>query len=224
MYRVAAGFLAVGFLAVTVAVSSGAAGSTVAPQERAQARQALLVLSDFPKGWTSTPSSSSDSSLNSSPGITANAQMARCLGVSPSSFQYKPPQVQSPTFTDPAGTVNVGNSILVFRSTSFAHNEYAALASPKAAGCLQAQLEGQESTGTTFGPPPRFSLEKLPGPKGTVSFEISSPLQGTMGLSLVFSFFSHQQFGDLVVAFSYRSGTNVHPLAQRLLDVAHSRL
>ena len=150
--------------------------------------------------------------------------MARCLGVSPSSFESNPPQVQSPTFTDLGDTVIAENSILVFRSTSFALNEYAALTSPKAAGCLVTQIERQQTTGTTIAPPPHISFEKLPAAKGAVSFGLSAPLAGSISLSLVFSFFTHQQFGDVVAAFSYRSGTNVQPLAQRLLNVARSRL
>jgi hypothetical protein len=223
MHRVAAGFLAAGLLAVTLAVSSGAAGSAVSPREKAQARQALLVLSDFPKGWKSAPNvnfSTSD--------IGGDVHMARCLGVSPSSLEFNPPEVQSPTFTDLAGEAFVEDSILVFRSTSFARNEYASLTSPKTASCLQAQVAAQESTVTTLAPPPHVSLEKLPAPKGSVSYAVSyappGSENGSASPALVISFFTHGQFGDLVTAASVGTGTDVRPLAQRLLNVARSRL
>jgi hypothetical protein len=124
MHRVAAALLAAGMLAGTLAGSPGAAGSGVTPQEKAQARQALLVLSDFPKGRRSSPNSSS----------------------------------------------------------------------------------------------------KLPGPKGFAAFELSSSGDGAFGQGFVSCFFFYKQFGDVVAAFSLSPGTNVQPLAQRLLNVARSRL
>jgi hypothetical protein len=227
MHRVAAGFLAAGFLAGgflggTLAASSGAAGaagSAATPQEKAQARQALLVLSDFPKGWKSSPNQSS-----SSQSVAADAQLARCLGVSSSSFQSNPPEVQSPTFTAVAGEVIVQNSIVVFRTTSFARNEYAAFTSPKFGGCLASLEESPGSTSTTLAPTPHVSFVKLPAPKGAVSYGYSGSLNGLGSVSLVFSFFTHEQFGDVVTTASYGSGTNVQPLAQRLLNTARSRL
>ena len=224
MHRVAAGLLAAGILVGTLASSAGAVGLSVTSQEKAQARQALLVLSDFPKGWTSSPNSSSTTSLSASPGVGANAQMARCLGVSPSLFESNPAQVQSPTFTDSGGKVLAFNSIAIFRSTSFAHNASAALSSPKAARCLAAQEDGQGSIGATGAPPPKVSLKKLHGPKGTVSFELSSSGGLGFGHAFVSFFFFHKQFGDAVAALSFSSGTNVQQLAQRLLSVAHARL
>jgi hypothetical protein len=218
----AAGFLAAGFLAGTLAISSGAAGaagSAATPQEKAQARQALLVHSDLPKGWKSSSNQSSSSQSDE-----ANAQMARCLGVPSSSFQSNPPQVQSPTFTGDADEIIVQNSITIFRSTSFARNEYAAFTNPKFGGCLLALQAGKGSTGTTLATPPHISFVRLPAPKGAASYGYSGSLNGVGNVALVFSFFTHGRFGDEVTTASYGSGTNVQPLAQRLLNVARSRL
>jgi hypothetical protein len=139
-------------------------------------------------------------------------------------MEFNPPQVQGPTFTDLAGKVTVFNSVLVFRSPSVARNEAAVLTNPKAPGCLKAQMASQASTGTTLVPPPNVSLKELPSPKGTVSLEVSGSVGLSGSVKEEVAFFTHAQFAEVISAFSSGSGTNVHTLTQRLLNVARSRL
>jgi hypothetical protein len=200
---------------------AAASNSGVTAGERAQARAALLVLSDLPHGWVSSNLFSGSSNSSSNNDVATNPQLARCLGIAPSSVEFNPAQVQSPTFEYKPSKEIVENTIEVFRSAALAHNLYAAFTSPKAPSCLEREETGQPTTGTTLVPPPHVSFTRLPSPKGTVALGFSSTLFGGVELT----FFTHAQFGDAIVFTSFGSKTPAFAsLARHLLATERSRL
>lgn len=186
------------------------------PAERAQAKQVLLVLSDLPHGWSSTLNTSG-SVTNS---ITDVAQTARCLGIAPSSIQANPPEIQSPSFGGGSNKVFADNSILVFRSATFAHSFYAAFTNPNALRCFSAA--NQPSTGATV-LTPHLAFARLSSPKGTVALTLSTGVSGQANLRAVFTFFVHGQYCDATSLFEYDSNYALDPLAQHLLGIERSR-
>src|SRR5271163_2767808 len=103
--------LTTGILIVTLVMSSAAVASgapSTGGSSLTQARKALLVLSDLPKGWTSVQSSSANNSA-----FPGESQLAACIGVSASVIQKNPPSVNSPTFSN--GTLSADDEVEVFR-------------------------------------------------------------------------------------------------------------
>jgi hypothetical protein len=217
VHRVAAGLLAVGLSVGTFAASAGAAGSGMTPGERTQAKNALLVLSDLPHGWTS--GANGEFSV-SSQDIGANQQVARCVGVSPATIEFNPPEVQSPTFGDSSRREVVENTILVFHSASSAHQMYTAFTSPKFPACLSDTAD-HATTGTA---PPSVSYTRTASPQGTVAYRASGSGLGAIFGDIVLSFFVHGQYGDASFVWNLGSRASVQPLALHLLGVERSRL
>jgi hypothetical protein len=114
----------------------------------AQAKKGLLVLSDMPKGWTSSKSEN-----NNSP-TPAAAQLARCLGVPTSVVTSNPPTAYSRTFTSKNGVESVFDDVAVYSSARAARVDYDSGTDPKAPACLTANFNGpgRAQIASSFGP------------------------------------------------------------------------
>lgn len=113
--------------------SSGAfASNRVADQAASTA--AVLKLSDFPTGWTSS-ARSQDPSV---PGV--DRQLAQCLHVSVALLnQSDPSNVDSPDFNDANGAT-VDDSVSFAPSTSDSQKAFTALSQPQVPQCLSSAL------------------------------------------------------------------------------------
>jgi hypothetical protein len=109
---------------------SGAASANTASRKAdvALARKALVVLSDFPSGWTTTPYSNS----GGSPGLK---QIAACLHVPVSVVNYNAPEANSPNFNDNALNLQIQDSVDVFPNLKIATQQFDLL-SGKSLGCV----------------------------------------------------------------------------------------
>jgi hypothetical protein len=231
---VAAGVL--GTAAMGLLASPAGAGTGASAAATAQAHKALLVLSDLPAGWTSTPSSSSGSGSGSVSGGFAGAppQLATCLGVPRQIVQFLPPEINSAQMSDQGGTLQFQDTISIFPSTKFAQEEYAAVSSHKAAGCLRSLLNselggssgtsGSSGSGTKAG---GLSVTKTTSPKGTTAFDLDMSLtgQGTSRPTRTeLILFVHGQLVDTLDFTGYGSSAPPQSLVQHLISLARSRL
>ncbi|MGO8825883.1 MAG: hypothetical protein ACLQU9_11675 [Acidimicrobiales bacterium] len=90
-------------------------GKRTRGSDAAEARKALLVLSDLPAGWTVSPSpNGGGSSFTGAPGL------ASCIGVPAQIVGALPPEINSGQMSDKSGTVQVQQSISIFPSARFA--------------------------------------------------------------------------------------------------------
>ena len=139
--------------------SAGESGRTsgslpVSPQAAAEGKDALLQLSDLPAGWGS----------DATPGTPArvspwSAPLARCIGVSERTAALAPTKVESPDFTSANKELAVEDSVSVYPSATAAQAEFAAMAEPRTADCmnalagptLEASMQRAAATGTTIG-------------------------------------------------------------------------
>jgi hypothetical protein len=110
---------------------SVAASATTASRKAdvALARKALVMLSDFPSGWTTTPYSNS----GGTPGLT---QIAACLHVPKSVVNYNPPEANSPNFNDNALDYQVQDSVDVFPNVKTATKQFELFASSRSLSCF----------------------------------------------------------------------------------------
>ena len=135
---------------VGAAVRSGSGSSQLA-----QARKALLVLSDMPSGWSTTKAPNNPYST------TGDAQIAHCIGVAESLISENPPSVNSPEFENRGGALTVNDNVTVFPSAKNALAELGTVANEKMAGCMTAlaqgplknKLLGKPPAGVTYGTP-----------------------------------------------------------------------
>lgn len=137
--------------AVVLGVPAGAtarSGSGSGSGELAQARRALLVLSDMPAGWVSTKAPNNPNST------VGDTQLAHCLGVATSLITENPPSVNSPQFQNKTGSLTVNDNITVFPSAKNALAELHTVAGKKTAGCLTALAQGPLKN-KLFGKPPK---------------------------------------------------------------------
>jgi hypothetical protein len=119
---------------------SGGAGASKA-SDKAQAKKALLVLSDLPKGWTSTKTAASTG--GAFPGAS---QLASCIGVPSSIITANRPTADSPEFTNQAKSEAVDDSVTVFSSAKEAQAQYTALSSIKTPACMATLMNGTQKT------------------------------------------------------------------------------
>lgn len=149
---------AIGAIAVTI-VPGAVAGTAMRPGsssgELAQARRALLVLSDMPSGWVRAKAPNN-------PNITVgDAQLAHCIGVAESLITENPPSVDSPQFQNKSGSLTVNDNVTVFPSAKNALAELGTVSNKKTPGCmtvlaqgpLKDQLVGKPPKGVTYGTP-----------------------------------------------------------------------
>lgn len=114
-------------------VSSGPAGGSSSGTSLSAARHELLVLSDFPKGWTTSASG------NGSGGVSKNlgdAQIAQCLGVSTSLIEYNPPNVSSPEFDYKRFDWSVTEDLNVFPNSRVASEQFDLYAETRTPACF----------------------------------------------------------------------------------------
>jgi hypothetical protein len=213
--RAAAVGLTVALCTVTTASLAGASGS-----QTAQARKALVVLSDLPAGWTSSPSTSSGGG-----NFTGAPQLARCIGVPTQLIVSAPPKVDSPQFQDKSGTQVVQDAISIYPSAKYAQQEFAAVSSRKTPACIGELFNGASVTGgasTTS-----TSVKRIASPKGTAAFRIDTTVKsqgaGSMPAHLELLFLVHGQLGDALALVGAGTAPSA-ALAQHLLAVARSRL
>ncbi len=111
------------------------------------AKSALLVLSDMPRGWTSTKSSNGNSAF---PGA---AQLASCIGVPTSVITDNPPGASSPDFNSKNQQLIVDDSVSIYPSAKAAQADFSSLADAKTPSCLTAALNGPAKSAleTSFG-------------------------------------------------------------------------
>ncbi len=124
--------------ALAVGTLEGTAGATSHSSTRiTTAKKALLVLSDMPKGWTSSKSSSN----NNAP-FPGAAELARCIGVPTSVITYNAPSVSSPEFDSKNQQLSVQDSVQVYPSARAAQADFASLANAKTPECMTSDLNG----------------------------------------------------------------------------------
>ena len=133
--------------ALVLAVALGACGSDDSaaddPRTEAQlaadreaAAKAVLVLDDFPDGWTSEPFEEDPDDPNA-PDV--EAEMAECLGVDESEFDDSLVNVDSDTFLLDAAEVD--SDVSMAPTLAEADREVEVLTRPEARGCFEAGFE-----------------------------------------------------------------------------------
>jgi hypothetical protein len=137
--RLFVGTLAGGLVVVLLASTADGAPSAQTRAELAQAKKSLLVLSDMPKTWTASKSSS-----NSSPTPDA-AELASCLGVPLKVVNDTPPTVSSNAFNSKEDLESVQDSIEVFPTAKAAQADLAVAGSPKAPKCFTEAFNSNEA-------------------------------------------------------------------------------
>jgi hypothetical protein len=121
--------------------------ASAAPAPLANAKKALLRLSDMPKGWTASASSSDNSSF---PGA---AKLAGCIGIPLHVLTTNPPSVSSPTFNSANQLLSIGDSVSTYPSAAAAATDFAALANSKTPACFASDLNGpgKKALSASFG-------------------------------------------------------------------------
>jgi hypothetical protein len=125
-----------GLLAVVVCEGTASAAKTSASPQLPKAKKSLLVLSDMPKGWTSSKIGNSNSPF---PGA---AQLAACIGVPTSVITYNAPSVNSPDFDSKSKLLSVGDSVQIYQSAKAAQADFSSIANAKTPRCMTSDLNG----------------------------------------------------------------------------------
>jgi hypothetical protein len=164
----AAGTLLLG-LAVTVGVTTtGPAGaakvSAKVKAEEHQAKKDLLVLSDLPKGWTSSSSSSGGGG-----NIPGEAQFAACIDAPESVFNANVPTVYSPEFTSKNQLETASDKVTIRPSATAAQKNVNALSNAKSPNCMA----------NVFNGPARAALQKSFGTGAVMGTVTASRLPAT---------------------------------------------
>jgi hypothetical protein len=193
--------LAVGGL--TAGAVSASAGAAPTAKEKAQAKSALVSLSDLPHGWTSSavPSTSA-----SGTGFTGGPQLARCLGVPTKLVTANPPKELSPLFSNPGGSELVQDTISIYPSAAY----------------IAAELNGAGGGSASE----RATVTRLTSPKGTAEFALDDTVSNGSGkptpTSTEIVYFVHGQYGTGLDVET--SGTQPPAaLTAQLLTVARAR-
>jgi hypothetical protein len=124
-------------VALCVLVGTPGMASAHGSPELAKAKKALFVLSDMPKGWTS-----SSSSNNNNQPFPDSAQLAACLGIPTRVINYNAPAVYSRSFTNKDQDLTVGDSVQVYPSVKAARQDFAVYAGAKTPHCMTTDLNG----------------------------------------------------------------------------------
>jgi hypothetical protein len=103
--------------------------------DQADAEAALLVLADFPTGWSETPESDTEAQQN------VQAQIAECAGAEePRAVDFGGASAETGTFTSPADE-SVEHTVGVAGSASEAEERMKGLAAPDFATCVHGVYE-----------------------------------------------------------------------------------
>lgn len=215
--------LALGLLAGSAGPSTGAIAAQ-ASSLNAQAKLALLVKSDLPKGWTAPKGSGNQNDL------PASSQLAQCAGIALSLLEENPRQVFSPDFASKDQSLEVDDIISEFSSVADAKAQFAAMANPKTSSCLNQLATSDKSLflgtvpkGTTVG-----AITITPGPAigGTASFTTHIPIR-SQGVSFTATstevVFVHDRLGQQLIFYGYGPLFPVS-LERHLISVAQHRL
>jgi hypothetical protein len=149
------------FIIAAVAAPTGAGAAThslaVTSSEWAQAKKALLVLSDMPKGWSSAKSIITGSyygaGRSSSVENSTNSTLASCIGDT-AVFDQTPPSITSPQFQNKDQSFRINDDVSVFPSAKNASQELGVFANPKTPECLNTIYKGPLGS-KLLGPPPK---------------------------------------------------------------------
>ncbi|HEY6471513.1 MAG TPA: hypothetical protein VIY26_01390 [Acidimicrobiales bacterium] len=209
--------MAVGGLAAGAV--SGSAGAAATAKEKAQAKSALVSLTDLPHGWTASPLPSTSASGT---GFTGGPELARCLGVPTKLVTSNPPKELSPLYSNPGGSELVQDTISIYPSAAYAHAVFAAVSSHKSAGCIAAELNSAGATSASD----RATVTRVTSPKGTAAFTLDATVTGEGSkptpTSTEIVYFVHGQYGTgLDVETS--GMTPPTALTAQLLSVARAR-
>jgi len=94
------------------AVPAGASGTSAKVKtQEAQAKQALIVHSDFPSGWSVQGSVTTSDSTGGSANFPGGDQLIGCLGLSHYLANLATPTANSPTFSTKQGLDTVQDSV-----------------------------------------------------------------------------------------------------------------
>ena len=134
---------------VPATTSTVATTSTTTVGDQAKAMTELLLLTDLPAGWTSTPDS--DASDNGGLGNDGEAQLAACLGVSASRLDANPPEADSPEFTSANQAETVDDEVEVFPTAAAAASDFSIFDLPETPHCLSQLFNGPFKSDITSG-------------------------------------------------------------------------
>jgi hypothetical protein len=149
-HSIAAALALVATTALAADVPAGASSRSAAV---AEARAALILMSYFPAGWTTSPSDNSNSTLG-------DAQVAACLGVPVAVINYSPPSAYSPDFNHNSTAVSASDQVSVFPNEKTAKQEFDLFSSARTPVCfaktinspsIKRAFEKQIGTGTKIG-------------------------------------------------------------------------
>jgi len=227
--RWGAALTALGLVAGAVApgVAAGAVRSGSASGERAQARKALLVLTDMPSGWRSTKAPNNPSTT------TGDTELAHCIGVAVSLIRENPPSVSSPEFENTSGSLTVTDNVTVFPSARNALAELGTTANKKTPGCLtmlaqgplKGQLFGTPPKGVTYGSPLVSATDPMAFPS-TAGYSMSVPAVtrgGTENITVTQLFAVKGRLGQQMVFTSFGPSFPI-PTEQHIATAAVDRL
>jgi hypothetical protein len=203
------------------------AASTASKPQLAQARHALLVLSDMPSGWVTAKNTNSNSDVG-------NAQLARCIGVAESLISENPPSVNSPQFQNRDATLTVDDNVTVFPSTKNAAAELAIARNAKTPACmtqiasgpLKPKLFGKLPKGVTIGTPLVSPTASSAFGPGTAGYSLSVPVTThgeTLNLTTTQLYAVKGRLGQQVTFTSVGTPFSI-PQEQRIMTAAVGRL
>jgi len=218
-------------LAVFFFEGTASATNTHSAAELAKSKKALLVLSDLPKGWTSSKSSNN----NNSP-FPGAAQLASCIGVPTSVIAYNAPSVSSPEFNSKNQLLTAGDSVQVYPSSKAALADFSSLANAKTPSCMTSDLNGSgrsefdtqigAGTGTSIGTVTVTRTPESDYAPHTTNFTMYVPVTTkgvTVNLELVFVDFVRGKEEQSVTLIAAES-TFPTSLARHLTTVADGRI
>jgi hypothetical protein len=226
-------------LAVLVAAGgeAGAASSsgTTHAKAVATAKKGLLKKSDFPKGWTTSGSSSSGGGPNPF-GAVDESSFASCIGVPESVLNLNVPSASSPEFDQNNQALTVNDSVQVFPDQSGAATDVGITSNPKTVPCFNQQLASDPTfaqtvasgigKGATVGAVSVSALPQLPYGQDSAGIELAIPityqgLTGTLDIDMI-TIAKGRSEGDLLFTslggFPTSLGTHLEKVtAQRLV-------
>jgi len=211
-------------------VALGAASGAVSVSDEELARAGVLVVSDFPAGWTaSARATTSDAVLDA-----AAAKVASCRPfVAFSRANKKNPRAKSPNIE--LQHSNVTNAVSVYPSAARAAAAMRTFADPRLPDCLERlfravfarQLKSNEqvadqveSITTSIAPVPDVRVgDEAVGYQGTVDVGLRDGTTQTIGLGVVSA-----RVGSAVTGFSWTADSDIAPALQPAIVKSVSRL
>jgi hypothetical protein len=226
--NVAAALAAVSLALAGIAATAGAAGKSAT---LATARQALLVRSDFPSGWTTS------SGGGNSPSNIGIAQMSGCLGVPAKVVKYNPPTANSPEFDQNNSGFTVDDNVAVFPSVKVATQQFNIFGSSLSATCIarafntptvKAVFAKSIGNGAKIGLVTAKNAPKLSVPNKSTALQMQFPISTkstkiTLSMTLVIIMSKSMTEGSELAFISYLSPFP-SALEARLEAITASRL